>query len=356
MIVSKISLVNFRTYEAITYKPSPGINIIEGPNGCGKSNLAESIHFLSLSKSWRTNDTNELIKFGTSGSVIEARVEASGISKLLGISLNPGNKKKVAINGKSIKRLSELSKCINVLLFSPEDVTIFKGSPGARRNFLDVNISKTSLDYMSLIGRHNKLLDERNAVLKQNEIDRDYLDVITDRLIEVQEPLIRYRRLYAEGLNKILTRLASALYGGNRELKIEYKPYIKDGPGFADRARKAYLKTLESDIRYKTTSTGIHREDFSTKLDGMDIASFGSQGENRLASIALKISPYFAIEEEAEKPIVVLDDIYSELDKQHSDNLSELLKTMGQVFITSTNLEIEGATKFIVPQPNTRRI
>lgn len=354
MIVTKISLTNFRTHERLMYEPSPRINVIQGPNGCGKTNLAEAIYYLSLSKSWRTNDVSELVRFGCENSFIEARVEGNGLSKSISISLSP-NGKKIAINGKPAKRLSELSKCVNVLLFSPEDVSIFRGSPGTRRNFLDVNLSKSSLDYLSLFGRFTKLLEERNAVLKKNDIDQEYLQVVTDRLIEVQEPLIRYRELYASGLNKILSTLAKALYGNDRELKIEYKPFIKSGNGFAEKAQKAYSKSLESDIRYKTTSVGIHREDFITKLDGKDISSFGSQGENRLAAIALKLSPYFAIEDEGEKPIVVLDDVYSELDKEHSEKLCDLLKTMGQVFITSTNLEIEGASKYDVPTHKTVR-
>lgn len=354
MKVTKISLLNFRTYERLVYEPSPLINIIEGPNGCGKTNLAESIHYLSLSKSWRTNDISELVRFGSNNALIEARVESGGLTKTISISISQTGKK-IAINGKPAKRLSELSKCVNVLLFSPEDVSIFRGSPSVRRNFLDVNLSKSSLDYLSLYGRFTKLLEERNAILKKNDVDESYLEVVTDRLIEVQEPIIRYRELYAEGLNKILTSLANALYGDDRELKIEYKPFIKSGSGFVEKAKKAYRRSIESDIRYKTTSIGIHREDFVTKLDGKDISSFGSQGENRLASIALKLSPYFAVEEEGEKPIVVLDDVYSELDQEHSKRLCDLLKSMGQVFITSTKLEIEGASKYDVPSHKTLR-
>lgn len=343
MILDKMSLMNFRSYAKCDVQFGPGVNVIVGANGSGKTNLAESIHLMSLAKSWRTNESSTLIGADSDYAYAEARVNSGGMTKTIGIQISKKGKK-VLINGKPIKRLSELSKSVNVIVFSPEDVSLFKGSPSERRSFLDVNISKRSLDYFSLIAKFNKLLEERNAALKTEPVDRTYLKVVTERLIEVEEPLSRYRRHYVDELNKILSDIASGLYGAERSVRINYKPFIKDIQEFKSHATKLYDRNLESDIYHKNTSVGLHREDFELMLDGKDISLYGSQGENRLSAIALKMSPYFLIEDEEQKPIAVLDDVYSELDANHAARLTELVKKMGQTFITATNLEIEGAT------------
>ena len=332
-----------------------GINAIEGDNGTGKSNLAEAIYYLSLGKSWRSSDDRALIRLGESAAVIEAEIAEHGLSRRIAIYLSP-NGRKILINEKPIHRLSELSKLVNVVLFSPEDTGIFRGSPSERRNFLDVNLSKQSLDYFALIGKHNRLLEERNAVLKSPKPDRTYLEVVTDSLIEVSEPLERYRRLYVDSLNKVLSSLESELYGQSRTLLVAYRPFVK-GAAFAEEAKKAYQRALEGDLYHKATSIGLQREDFSLLLDGKDVGVYGSQGENRLAAIALKLAPYFLIEDEEKKPLAVLDDIYSELDAEHASRLTALIKKLKQTFVTGTQLPINGATTIDVsPHKATRRI
>ena len=343
MILEKMSLTNFRSYAKCDVQFGNGVNVIVGPNGSGKTNLAESIHLMSLAKSWRTNESSTLIGVDYDYAYAEARVNNGGTTKTIGIQISQKGKR-VLINGKPIRRLSELSKCVNVVVFSPEDVSLFKGSPSDRRSFLDVNISKRSLDYFSLIAKYNKLLEERNATLKSEQVDTTYLKVVTERLIEVEEPISRYRRLYVDELNKVLSEVASGLYGAERSVRINYKPFIKSDEEFKSRATKLYDKSLESDIYHKSTSIGLHREDFELMLDGKNIALYGSQGENRLSAIALKMSPYFLIEDDDQKPIAVLDDVYSELDNEHAARLTELVNKMGQTFITATKLEIEGAT------------
>jgi DNA replication and repair protein RecF len=353
MKLTSLTLRDFRSYPTLTLEFPKGVNVIEGANGAGKTNLVEAIYYLSLAKSWRTSEEAALIRRGAASALIAARVEEGGLSRLIEINLTPAGKK-ISINGKPIHRLSELSKLVNVVLFSPEDVGLFKGSPGERRNFLDVNLSKQSLDYFSLIGKHNRLLEERNAALKRPTVDKTYLGVVTDRLIEVAEPLAHYRRLYVESLNKLLSGLASGLYGQERTLLIDYRPFIK-GDGFKEAAKKAYERAWESDLFHKSTSVGLHREDFSLLLDGKDIALYGSQGENRLAAIALKISPYYLIDEDEKKPIAVLDDVYSELDKEHAERLSALLKPLTQTFVMGTQLTIEGASYIEVSEHKATR-
>lgn len=355
MKLTRLGLRNFRSYPLCSLEFASGVNVIEGDNGSGKSNLAEAIYYLSLAKSWRTNDDRALIRYGENAATIEADIAENGLSRRIAIHLTPTGRK-ILINEKPIHRLSELSKLVNVVLFSPEDTGVFRGSPSERRNFLDVNLSKQSLDYFALIGKHNRLLEERNAVLKSPKPDLTYLGVVTDSLIEVSEPLERYRCLYVDSLNKVLSSLESELYGQSRTLLVVYRPFVK-GAAFVEEAKKAYQRALEGDLYHKATSIGLQREDFSLLLDGKDVGVYGSQGENRLAAIALKLSPYFLIEDEEKKPLAVLDDIYSELDAEHASRLSVLIKKLNQTFVTGTQLPIDGATTIDVsPHKATRRI
>lgn len=346
MKLSHLTLSSFRSYEQLDLDFSNGVNLFLGPNGSGKTNLAEAIYYLSLAKSWRSAPDRSLIAYGHDYASIYADVIESGMSRHIEIHISP-NGRKILINGKPIKRLSELSRLVNVVLFTPEDVALFKGSPGERRNFLDVNLSKRSLDYFSLIGRHNRLLDERNAALKQSEADHAYLEVITERLIEVGEPLEAYRRVFVDELNKVLSEVASELYGHEKKIRVCFHPFVRSGP-YKEEALKAYRRSEQYDIVHKLTSVGLQREDFSLELEGKDIAIYGSQGENRLASIALKLSPYFLIDEEEKKPIAVLDDVYSELDEEHSKNLTALISSLSQVFVTGNDIRIDGASTYDV--------
>jgi DNA replication and repair protein RecF len=353
MKLTHLTLRNFRSYPLCSLDFGNGINVIEGPNGEGKTNLVEAIYYLSLGKSWRSNEDAALIASGQTGAYIQADIVEAGLQRRIEMFLTPSGRK-ISVNGKGIHRLSELSKLVNVVLFSPEDTGIFKGSPGERRNFLDVNLSKQSLDYFALIGKHNRLLEERNAALKKDKVDLTYLGVLTDSLIEVSEPLERYRRLYIDALNKVLSQLESELYGHSRTLLVAYRPFIK-GDSFKDEAAKAYKRALDGDLYHKVTSIGLQREDFSLLLDGKDVAVYGSQGENRLAAIALKLSPYFLIEDPEKKPLAVLDDVYSELDEEHAGRLSSLIKKLNQTFITGTNLVIDGATYYEVSSHKANR-
>jgi DNA replication and repair protein RecF len=343
MIVTHLELRDWRSYQNLSLSFERGLTLIEGTNGAGKTNLVEAIHYLSLAHSWRSEDEKALIRDGAASSVIEAVVEEGTLRRKIRIELSSSGKK-ISVNGKPIRRLSELSRLVNVVLFSPADVDLFRSSPNERRAFLDINLSKQSLDYFSLIGKYNHLLKERNAALKRPNPDKSYISVVTDRLIETSEPLVGYRRLYVDKLNKVLLGLAASLLGESRKAEIVYRPFLNEGPGFTPAAKKLFEKSLESDLLHKTTSVGPHREDFTLKLDGKDIAVYGSQGENRLAAIALKLAPYFLIEDAARKPLAVLDDVFSELDDAHSNRLITVLAKFEQTFVTATHKDIAAAS------------
>ena len=343
MILNRIALKNFRTYESLDLALDSGITIVSGTNAAGKTNLVEAINYLSLARTWRSGDDRSLIREGAELACIEADIKEGVMSRHIEVELSQ-NEKRIRLNGKLVRRLSELSKLTNVLLFAPKDVSLFLNGPQERRNYLDVSLSKQSLDYFSLIGKYGKLLKERNAALKAGPSNSDLVEVLTDQMISIAEPLIRYRSMYVASLNELLPGIVERLTGSKTSCRLIYKPFAKPDGSFVDKAKKIYKEALEGDFQRGFTGNGPHREDFSFQLNGKDIAEFGSQGENRTAALALKLAPYFLVEGEAKKPIIVLDDVTSELDANRVERLISLLREMGQVFITATKLEIDGAS------------
>lgn len=354
MILERLILKDFRTYPSLDLTFGEGKNLILGSNAAGKTNLAEAIHFLSLAKSWRTQEERNLIRFGCEQASVRAFVREGILRREILIEVTPQGKR-IFLNGKPARRLGDLSKVVNVLLFAPEDVRLFQGPPLLRRNFLDIGLSKRSGDYLSLIARQTSLLKSRNALLKDGAKDRALLEVITDQLIDVQEPIVRYRTMYVTSLNAVLPKLLAALRGANAPCSLVYRSFVRDDGTFRERAKKAYLDALEGDILHKGTSIGVQREDFSLRLAGKDIAEFGSQGENRMAALALKLAPFYLVEEAEKKPICVLDDVTSELDAENVARLLQVLEGLGQSFLTATDLSLSGASVFEVADHNAIR-
>ena len=353
MILERLTLTNFRTYERLTLEFGERANLILGKNASGKTNLAEAIYFLSLARSWRTQEEKSLIRFGQAYASVKADVREGNLHREILIELKPEGKC-VWLNGKRLSRMTELCRLVNVLLFAPEDVRLFEGPPSERRSFLDANLSKKSGDYLSLIGKQAALLKSRNALLKSDG-DKQLLDVITEQLIDVQEPIVRYRTMYVTSINGVLPDVLASLRGEKAPCGLVYRSFVKDDGSYRERAKRAYAEALESDLIHKSTSVGVHREDFSFRLNGKDIAEFGSQGENRMAALALKLSPYFLIEEAERKPLCVLDDVTSELDADNAERLLRFLDHLGQSFLTATDLTLPGASVYDVAEHNAKR-
>lgn len=355
MIIDTLSLKNFRNHAYLTYDFSEHLNILTGPNAAGKTNVVEAIYYLSLARSFRTSEDAALIQKGKEKAEISATCREGDLKRKVRIIISETGKQ-IFINGKSISKISELSTIMNVLLFEPKDVLFFKGSPKARRNFVDINLSKKSLQYLDYISRYNKVLKERNDLLKSDKVDPVLLDTTTEMLVKLSGPIVSYRQMYFKDINDILIKITRALTGVKGKLEIHYKPFVDYDKDFQKNALEAFKRAKERDLSQKATTIGIHREDFSIGLNGRDIGEFGSQGENRIVAIALKLSPYFLIDDKDKRPVVVLDDVMSELDLEHRKRLIQFVKKFDQVFITATKLEVEGASHYQIKKKEQKEV
>lgn len=336
MNITNFYIKNFRSHSVRQFNFQKGINVLVGENGCGKTNIVEAIYYLSLARSFRGVDDKDLIKIGTDLAEINTTVKQNKITKKIKIIITKEGRR-IFIDNKPINKISELSNNINVIIFEPKDVDLFKGLPKYRRNFLDISLSKKSLVYLDYITRYNRILKQRNDLLKNTNIDQILLETNTDLLIKTSQKIIEYRSQYIKDIINILNKIIRALTREENDIEIIYKPYITPNKDFYLEAKELYKKSLEADIKQKSTTIGIHREDFIVNYNGKDIATYGSQGENRIVALCLKLAPYFSIEEE-KKPIVILDDVLSELDEMHQKQLLEFIKKFDQVFITTTKL------------------
>ena len=344
MLVTSLSVKDFRNHASKRFDFGKGINLITGPNASGKTNVAEAIYYLSLARSFRGVDDEDIINRKSEYSEIEATVVEGDIKRYIRILITKKGRS-VLVNGKKVSKLSDLAKCVNVLLFEPKDVMLFRGSPKERRNFLDINLSKQFPIYLEYISRYEKALRQRNEILKAGNIDQKLLEASTELLVKYAGPIINYRAMFVKDINDILIKITRALTGVQGKIEVSYKPFVNMTSDYQNLALEAFNRSLENDLKHKATSVGIHREDISVSLNGREIGAYGSQGENRLVALALKLSPYFLINDKDKKPVVVLDDVMSELDPSHREQLIKFLRKFEQVFITDTKLEIEGATR-----------
>ena len=345
MLIKTLTVKGFRNHNYLTYDFSPGVNVITGPNGVGKTNIVEAIYYLSLARSFRLNDSEGLIENGKDHAEIYAEITEGVINRKIRILITQTGHQ-IFINGKPANKVSDLAKIVNVILFEPKDVLLFRGSPKARRNFLDISLSKKSPSYLDYISRYEKVLKERNELLKGENVDKTLLETTTELLVKLSGPIVTYRQMYVKDINDILNKITRALTGEKKKLELIYKPFVENSVNFETMALEAFKRAEENDLKKKVTSIGVHREDFSLNLNGRDVGEFGSQGENRIAALALKLSPYFLIEDKDKRPIVALDDVMSELDKENRLRLVTFLKKFEQVFITATQLEINGASHY----------
>ena len=344
MKITKLNLLNFRNYDKLNIQLNDNMNIFIGDNAQGKTNILESIYTLALTKSYRTTNDSNLIRINQEKFIIIGEIKDGSIFKKLSLELHKSNKV-VKINDNIINKISDYIGNLYVILSSPDDLQMIKGSPTERRNFLNIEISQLSSNYIKKYNEFNKILKMRNDYLKllftNNIGDYAYLEVLTNNLIDREIDIYMERKNFIDKVNKNLTDIYKDI-ANIKDLKIIYETNVEFNDFNTQDIKRVltekYKKNQQREIAMGMTLYGPHRDDFTFKINDNDIKIFGSQGQQKLAFIALKFAEIPIFEEKTgTKPIILLDDIFSELDKTKKNKLIQYINNDYQVIITSND-------------------
>ena len=344
MKLKRLELYNYRNYEKLTLDFEKNNTIFIGNNAQGKTNILESIYVLGLTKSFFNINEKNLIKFGCLYSKIYGEVVDNDKEHKLEIIINEKGKK-VKIDNQEVNKLSNYISKLNVIVFSPDNIRVLKESPNYRRKYLNIEISQLYSNYIITLNNFNKILKQRNEYLKTiiNEVyDTQYISVLNEKYVELAVNVYRYRKEFIDKINENLSDIYFKI-SGFKELKVKYISSIEYDDSISLMKEK-FLKKLNSnlnaDIKYKLSLLGPQRDDFQLELNEKNILLYGSQGQVRCSILALKFAEIPIFNEILnEKPILLLDDIFSELDFEKKNLLIQYLSDDMQTIITTTDLE-----------------
>ncbi|MFD1427166.1 DNA replication and repair protein RecF [Kroppenstedtia sanguinis] len=348
MYVEQLELKQFRNIEHLKLDCSGELHMFVGPNAQGKTNILESLYVLAIGKSHRTRSHRELIRWEQTVASLKAEVSGKESARRLEIRLTPRGKR-VLRNGVEQRRLSEYIGSLTAVLFAPEDLSIVKGSPQVRRRFLDMEIGQVSPTYIYHLTRYNQLLQQRNSLLK--ELGKGWgkqtalLDVLNEQLIGLSTHLWSKRFSFVNLLSRWAQEIHYSITQGSESLTLQYQSLASVEPGM-DRSSmeevltQELMKVREQEMQRGTTLIGPHRDDLRIAANGTDLHTFGSQGQQRTAALSLKLAEIELIHQETGTyPILLLDDVLSELDDGRKTHLLEAIRGRVQTFVTTTGLE-----------------
>lgn len=339
MFVTELNLENFRNYSNKTFSFTEGINVIEGANAVGKTNLVEAVYFSAVGKSPRTSRDKELIKWESEYAKLSLRLQSKYRSSKITAMLSKNGEKRIAIDGVGITKLGELIGRLGVVFFSPDELKMIKETPAERRKFMDISLSQQSKSYFYSLQKYTKILANRNNLLKESfnkkQIENT-LPVWDIQLAKEGAELINKRREFISFIQPIVDDAHKGVAGKDNGLTVLYETAVK-GDNVEEELLKLLEVNLEKDLRLGYTSVGPHRDDMLVLSGNTDLRSFGSQGQQRTAALALKLAETEVIEiRTGEKPILILDDVLSELDPYRRDKLLKQTKTQ-QTLLTCTD-------------------
>lgn len=341
--IKKISLINFRCYKNNNFEFKKGINVVCGDNATGKTSLMEALYISSMGKSHRTNSDLDIVTYNNDYySIILETFESNNENndKIAILYSNIG--KKISKNGKIFKSLSQYIGYFNVVIFSPDDLKLIKGDPKYRRRFLDINISQINKEYLNDLTEYNKILRERNELLKQINYDGKYisqankamLDIYTGVLITKGKKIIRNRKDFVTEINKYIKENVKNITNNQEEGWISYLPNVNE-----ETIEQEFKKKEINDLFAGTTTAGPHRDDFETYVNGKNANIYASQGQQRTLALAVKVGLAMLIRDTKDDVIVIIDDVFGELDENRQKYLMNILKKYEQIFITTTSMK-----------------
>lgn len=338
MILKKVWLEQYRNITAVSMEPARHLTILHGRNGQGKTNILESVYLLGTARTFRSAKIPDLVGHGYTAASVRGMVQSAGVENEIILQLE-NNTRRISISGKNVHRSAELHGKLAVVIFSPDDTAMVKLGPETRRRYLDRSLYASDARFLQNYHNYYRTLKQRNALLKTNQYTT--LDLWTEQLAEAGERLMEDRRRYVDRLGKLLQQHYQQIAGEREKAEIHYHPDV-----FSDQenGKASLLQLLQSqkdhDQRMKNTGHGPHRDDLMFLIDGYPLKSFGSQGQQRSFVLALKLAELDYLQETfGETPVLLLDDIASELDRQRMMNLLTFVRQREvQVFITTTDV------------------
>ncbi|NLC97008.1 MAG: DNA replication/repair protein RecF [Erysipelotrichaceae bacterium] len=339
MIIKELRLRNFRNFKNIHITLNPKMNVITGNNGQGKTNLLESLVFLSTTKSHRINDDKKLIMIGEDLANIDCLYNDNIDKRISAVIHQKG--KTLLINKNPVQKSSEFVGLLNVILFSPSDINIFNEAPRERRKVINLEITKVSKKYIDSLNKYHKLLKERNLALKRENIDNIYLNILENQLIDNQIIIINERNNFIKIINENINKYFKKLINDDLKINIEYQSCIKinDELKMKKDLKDMYINNFEKDKYNQLTNYGVHKDDILFKINDLNVNDFASQGQRRLVVMAFKLSlKDYIIKKTGKIPILLLDDVLSELDVNKQTNLLNCIDDNIQTIITTSVL------------------
>ena len=337
MYIQSLELKNYRNYDRLIIEFSSGTNILYGDNAQGKTNILEAVYLGATTKSHRGSKDKEIIRFGENESHIRIHLMKQDIGHQIDMHLKKSRTKGAAIDQIPIKRSSDLLGFVPVIFFSPEDLSIIKNGPSERRKFLDIELSQLEKMYLHQLSSYNKVMAQRNNLLKQLVYQRELLDTLDSwdlQLVKYGSEVIRYPPEIIEDLNEIIREIHKNLTGKKEKIVLKYDYSVN-----YDEFLTVLQRKREIDLKYASTGAGPHRDDIEFLVNGIDIRRFGSQGQQRTAALSLKLAQIELVKRQTgETPILLLDDVLSELDSSRKNYLLDSIKDI-QTLITCTGLE-----------------
>ncbi len=351
MEITNLKLVNYRNHTNKNWSFKNGVNIICGKNARGKTNMLEAIHFCAIAKSLRLSKETELIEFNKDFSRIHLSAKKNVGTVTVEITLSKKQKKQIKINEITVLKVSELLGTVPTVYFCPDELKLVKDAPEHRRKFLDIALSQLSKTYFYALLRYEKILDQRNKLLKTAislEQIMPSLEIFTRQLIGEGAKIIKARIEFIELLKPELKKAHSYLSGGLEEANIEYVGVVSNNiEDISNKLEKEYTKALEKDFLQRHTTVGPHRDDLKITLNNLDLRLYGSQGQQRTATLALKLAETEIFKHNiGEYPVLLLDDVLSELDENRKQNLLNYCSRL-QTILTTTEIEEQNTYNII---------
>lgn len=346
MWIRSLSVENFRNYRLQNIDFSPGVNILLGENAQGKTNTLEAVYLLAVGKSHRTSKDADLIQWGEDVAAVTARLQVQEKEQTVDIRIGRTGKK-ATINGVSLRKMTQFVGQFQAVLFAPEDLALVKGAPAVRRRFLDIELGQTQSAYLFHLARYNKVLQQRNSLLKRPPVDLDLLSALDEQLVHHGAEVLARRLRFLSQLRIFADSTYRSVSDGRERLSIQYVSSLQgaetdqplDAKVLSELFYKMILAKRDSDLHHGFTNVGPHRDDLVFKLDDRPVHGFASQGQQRTIALALRLAEIdFIYQEVGEYPVLLLDDVLSELDDVRQLGLVLSMSQKVQTIITTTSL------------------